>query len=274
MKRLSRRSLLLSTFAAFAKTGGVQLGVCENPEAFSKAEQLGFDYFEPSALRIAAMSDAAFTAFRDQVLRSRIRCMSVNKLMLAKVVGPEVNLDAVSNYLDSTLDRCRALGCRIVVWGSAASRQVPEGYSRDAAWSQIKTFLTRAGDMAKSKDLLIAIEPLRKQESNIINTGAEALRLVEEIDHPQVKMIIDYYHMRIEKEDPEIVRTAKAEIVHMHFANPAGRRWPKQLDEDPEYARFFDILRQVRYEGGLSLEGNGKIEDDGAAGLDFFRHQL
>src|SRR5258708_6461471 len=171
----SRRAILFSLgAAAFAKAGRVELGVCGNPDAFAKAEQWGFDYFEPPAAAIATMSEAAFASFREHVLASRIRCLSFNSLIRTlRVVGADANLDAVSAYLDSTLDRCRQLGGRIAVWGSASSRAVPEGFSRDEAWRQIKAFLSRAGDIAKARQMTIAIEPLRRQESNIVNTAEE-----------------------------------------------------------------------------------------------------
>jgi D-psicose/D-tagatose/L-ribulose 3-epimerase len=276
---LSRRSVLCSLSAlavpAFSKAGRVELGVCGRPEDFVKADTWGFDYYEPGAAAIAEMSDAAFATYRDRLLASRLRCRSFNSLIRTmKVVGADVNLDAVAAYLDSTLERCRQLGAKVAVWGSASSRNVPEGYAREEGWTQIKTFLRRAGDIAKSKQIVIGIEPLRKQESNIINTGAEALRLVHEVNHPHVKMIIDYYHMRIENEDPEIVRTAREHIVHMHFANPSGRRWPRLASEDPMYSRFFQIVKEVGYSGGLSIEGSGKFEDDAEASLKFFNEQL
>ena len=275
-RRISRRALLLSSAAAaFAKTGGVEFGVCGSPDNFQKAVDFGFDYYEPSAAAISTMTDAQFASFRDAVLASRIRCRSFNSLIRTlKVVGPEADLEAVSKYLDSTLDRCRQCGASIAVWGSASSRNVPDGYPRDKAWTEIKTFLARAGDIAKTRNMVIAIEPLRKQESNIINTGAEALRLIGEVKHPQVQMIIDYYHLRVEQEDPEIVRRARPHIVHMHFANPTGRRWPRDASEDPVYPRFFEIVKQSGYSGGLSIEGTGTFEQDAAQSLAFFRSQL
>jgi len=282
--RLTRRALLAATagaalaqLSAFAKIRGVELGVTGRAEDFPKADQYGFDYFEPGGSAIAGMTDTAFAAFRDQVKASRIYCQSVITLISnpkLKVVGPDVDLDAVSSYLDSAFDRFKSLGVSVAVWGSAGSRRVPEGYSRDTAWDQIKAFLARAGVIAKAKQIVIGIEPLRKQESNIINTGAEALKLVHEVNHPAVQMIIDYYHLRVENEDPEIVRTAKDHIVHLHFANPTGRRWPHSPDEDPVYGRFFQILKEIDYKGGLSIEGNGTFEADAAASLAFFKNEL
>ena len=278
-RNLSRRGLLVSLSAAalpvFAKTGNVEIGVCGSVENFEKAEQWGFDYYEPAVAAVAALSDADFSAFSKRVLASRIRCKRFNSFIRSGVVvGPNVNKDALTAYMNSALDRCRELGASIIVWGSAGSRNVPDGYSRDLAWEQIKTFLHYAGDIAGARNLIVAIEPLRKQESNIINTGAEALRLVHEVNHPHVKMIIDYYHLRVEKEDPDILRKARAEIVHLHFANPTGRRWPRSEDEDPVYREFFQTVKQVDYRGGLSIEGQGTFEADATASLAFFKQEL
>src|SRR6516162_3982762 len=257
---MNRRWFLKATVGAtglaaaqvVSKAGAVEIGVCAGTEDLGKAERWGFDYLEPAAAAIAALSGTEFERVRRQVLASRLRCRSFNSLIRTMyVVGSEANLDAVSMYLDSVLDRCRRLGARVVVWGSASSRNIPTGYSREQTWQEITRFLHRAGDIAKSHELLIGIEPLRKQESNIINAGAEALRLVDEIKHPNVKMIIDYYHLRTENENPDILVRAREHVVHLHFANPNGRRWPKSADEDPEYGRFFQLVKQIGYTGGL-----------------------
>jgi len=279
MKPLSRRGMLLTLGAAalpaLAKTGNVELGVCGSIENFDKADKYGFDYYEPAVAALSTLSDQDFSAFSKKVLASRLRCKRFNSFIRTlMVVGPKVDKDALTAYMNASLDRCRELGASIIVWGSSGSRNVPEGYSRDLAWEQIKTFLHYAGDIAGSRNLIVAIEPLRKQESNIINTGAEALRLVHEVNHPHVKMIIDYYHLRVEKEDPDILRKGREQIVHLHFANPTGRRWPHSEDEDPVYADFFKTVKDVDYRGGLSIEGTGTFEADATASLDFFKREL
>jgi len=276
---LSRRALLLSAGAAalpaLARSGIVDIGVCGPVDDFSKAEQFGFDYFEPAAADVSALSDADFAAFHARVSKSRIRCECFNSFIRTlQVVGPKVDREALTAYLNRTLDRCHALGATVIVWGSASSRNVPDGYSRETAWQEIKSYLALAGDLAKSRNIVIGIEPLRKQESNIINTGAEAYRLVREMQHPNVKMIIDYYHLRVEKEDPEILVEARDAIVHLHFANPNGRVWPKSPTEDPVYAKFFELLKKSGFRGGLSIEGTGTFEADAAASLAFFKKEL
>jgi D-psicose/D-tagatose/L-ribulose 3-epimerase len=274
----NRRDVLLAlagALPAFAKIDGVKIGVSGGMENFSKAEAVGFDYFEPNVALLSVLSDEAFAEIRKQVQASRIRCECCNNFIRTlKVVGPSVDSAALKAYMNKMLDRCRELGATIVVWGSAGSRNVPEGFSRETAWSQIKEFLSYAGDLARSKEIVLAIEPLRHPDSNIINTGAEALRLVHEVNHPNVKTMIDYYHMRSEKEDSKILVEAAAEIVHLHFANPEGRKWPKSPDEDPEYARFFALMKQIHYKQRLSIEGRGTLDADAPASLEFFRHEM
>ena len=253
----------------------VEFGVCTVPAAFAKVVQYGFDYIEPAAADIAAMSEAVFGDYKRQVLASPIRCECFNSFIRElRVDGDDVNSDALRNYMDLALTRCRELGGKIVVWGSAGSRNVPPGFSRDRAWQQIVDFLRLADEVARQKGIVIAIEPLRTQESNIINTGAEAQKLVHQVNRPNVRMIIDYYHLRVMKEDPEIIWSARKDIVHFHFANPDGRIWPKSPSEDPEYAQFFAMVKKIRFRGGISIEGRGDIDADAAESLAFFRSEL
>ena len=276
---VSRRALLVSLAAAAipaeARTGPVKIGVCGSAADFGKAEQFGFDYFEPAAAAIAGLSAQEFADFEKRVSHSRIRCEAFNSFIRSlQVVGPSVDREAVTAYVRSTLDRCRALGGEIVVWGSAGSRNVPEGFSREEAWKQIRSFLAAAGEIARERKIVLAIEPLRKQESNILNTCAESLRMVKEVDHPNVKTIVDYYHLREEKEDPSILEQGRGDIVHLHFANPNGRLWPKKADEDAEYGRFFEYVKKTRYAARISIEGRGSYETDAAASQEFFKNFL
>jgi sugar phosphate isomerase/epimerase len=284
MMQSSRRKFLagLSVLAgalrtsASGRTGGVEIGVCADAAHFGDALRYGFDYFEPDTAELVAMDEARFGEFRAQVLKSPIRCKSFQSFIRElQVVGPNVSNEEVRAYVDETLGRCRQLGGEVMVWGSKESRNVPAGFSRDRAWQQIQDFLRMAGDVARRHQMVIGIEPLRRQESNIINTAGEALRLVHEVNHPHVKISVDYYHLRQEKEDPAILWEARREIVHFHFANPADRRWPRSVSEDPEYyRRFFDLVKKIEFHGGMSIEGAGTFEGDAAASLRFFAEML
>jgi D-psicose/D-tagatose/L-ribulose 3-epimerase len=278
---VTRRTFLASAAAALVcptargRARSVKIGVCTRDVA--GAAKYGFDYVEPAAAEIAAMSKDQFRAFSDLVLGSPLRCYAFNSFIRRsdlKVVGPEVPTSALKEYLEECLPRCRHLGASIVVWGSAGSRNVPEGFSREQARDQIAAFLKMAGEVARRFHVIIAIEPLRRQESNILNTGAEALEMVHRVNHPNIRMIIDYFHLREENEDPRIIEIGRREIVHLHFANPHGRVWPRDLVEDDHYAAFFEYLKKINYSGGISIEGQGSFEKDARASREFFRQAL
>jgi D-psicose/D-tagatose/L-ribulose 3-epimerase len=254
--------------------GKVKLGVCTSDIA--DAVKYGFDYIEPAAAEIAGMSEEQFRQYADKVLGSPIRCEAFNSFIRRpelKVLGNDVPTGALTDYVEACLARCRKLGASIVVWGSAGSRNVPEGFSRERAQEQIAGFLQMAGGIARRYGIVIAIEPLRRQESNILNTGAESLEMVRRVNHPNVRMIIDYFHLREENESPRIVETARNEIVHLHFANPHGRVWPHEFNEDAQYESFFRYLKNG-YSGRISIEGRGSFDADAAPSLAFFRKAL
>lgn len=290
---ISRRTLLGAAAAAivlpksWAAYKKYIFGVVAPTADFDKSVKYGFDYHEPSVCEVAGMSDDEFTRFKDHVLASPIRCLRLNfftsppagfKLPVVRVVGPDVDKNAVRDYVQKSLHRCRQLGAQIVVWGSSASRTVPDGYSREKAWEQIQDFLRMTDPIARAHNIIVAIEPIRSPSCNILTTGAEVFKMQQELNRPNIKMMIDYYQMRFMNESPEILWTARKEIVHIHFANPnLGHRtsaWPRNPDEDPEYAHFFSLVKKINYSGGISIEAKGTYQECAAASLAFFKEEL
>lgn len=269
---------------AWAGVGNCQFGVVASAAEFADAVKYGFDYHEPSVCEVANMSDEAFTRFRDEVLASPIRCKSLNfftsppaylsKLPIQYVVGEHVSMDGLKEYVTRSMDRCKQLGAECVVWGSSDSRRVPEGFSRDRAWNQIRDFLRMSDPIARSNGIVIGIEPIRAQSGNILTTGAETMKMVHYVDRPNIKMIIDYYQMTSMHESPDIILTAGKDIVHFHFARMDPHGWPTLQDNDPGYAPFFANIKKIGYSGGISIEAPGSYAKDAAPSLAFFREEL
>ena len=279
--KLSRRALMAGAFAgaaarAYGRIGSVEFGVCEPAAHFEQAVAFGFDYYEPEASEIAAMDDGAFAQFKARVLRSPIRCKAFRSFIRShKIVGGDVRPDDLHAYVNRTMARCREVGCEVMVFGSGGARNVPPGFPRERAMDQLRGFLRAAGDAARRHGMVIGIEQLRREESNVINTVGEALALAHEVAHPNVRIIVDYYHLRKTNENPDVMWKARHDIVHLHFANPSGRVWPKRPEEDPEYRHFFRIVREMNYRGGLTIEApNGSMEKDAEASLRFFAEML
>jgi sugar phosphate isomerase/epimerase len=238
----------------------------------------GFDYIEPAVSKeVMILDDAAFEKARARAAAAPIRVEVMNWFIPPeiKLTGPDADPAKIRAYVEKALARAEALGAKVIVFGSGGSRSVPDGISRDRARDQIRDFLRLCGETVFNRGygMVIGIEPLRKAESNILNTAAESLALARAVNHPKVRIIVDFYHLAIENESPDVLLDAKDWIVHIHFANPhQGRVFPKHESEDPRYAHFFRNLAKIGYRGRISLEANtANFAEDAREGLSFLR---
>ncbi len=251
--------LSLSGSASAQAPGQMRVGVCLEAARFEAAEAAGFDYVEIGASRVAALTEEEFQKLTADVKRLRIPVAAANGFIpgTIKLVGPEIDKSAQEAYVARTLGRLKTLGVSTVVFGSGAARRVPDGFSGDEAFGQLVDFCRRIAPLARDHAITIVIEPLRKQETNIINSAKEGLRLVKAVDRPEIKLLVDYYHLSEEAESPDVLLEAGASIAHIHVANPKGRVYPLSADES-DYGRFFRNLCAIGYKGGVSVEASTK----------------
>jgi sugar phosphate isomerase/epimerase len=237
----------------------VQVGFCTPLKNIDAAKAAGFDYLELGTSEIAALSDADFDAALAHVKALGMPAPVTNLFLPAtlKVTGPQIDRDEQMRYVRKAFDRLARLGTGLVVFGSGGARRVPDGVAKEEAFAQLVDFGRRAAAEGQRHGITIAVEPLRQQETNIVNSAAEGLALVKAIDHPNFQLMIDFYHLASEHEDPAIVLEARDHIRHLHMANPQGRVFPLAWDEY-EYAPFFAALRQIGYDKRISVEAADK----------------
>jgi len=249
-----------------------------NPLAdIDKIGAWGFDYIEPAVMQTMELSDTEFKAALAKARASRIRVEAMNMFLPGslKVTGPSVDREKVRAYVAKALARAEALGVKVVDFGSAAARSVPAGFPREQAWRQLQEFLRDCGDHIASRKygMVIAIEPMQRAESNIVNSIEEAWKLARDTNHPKVRIMADLYHLAVENEDPAVILEAGPYIVHSHISNPGrGRVFPRDEAENPLYAAFFGNLKRIGYSGRMSVEANpNDLESDAKAGLEFMK---
>lgn len=235
----------------------VKVGYCTGLRNLEAAKAAGFDYVELSATEIAGLTDADFDAAAAKIKQLGIATPVANLFLpgTMKVTGPDINAGQQMAHVTKALTRLSKLGTEIVVFGSGTARRVPDGFAKDEAFKQLVDFGRRAAGVARANGITIAIEPLRKQETNIINSAGEGLELVNAIADPNFQLMIDFYHLASEQEDPAIVIRARDHIRHLHMANPTGRVFPQKWEEF-DYAPFFANLRTIGYDKRISVEGN------------------
>jgi D-psicose/D-tagatose/L-ribulose 3-epimerase len=216
--------------------------------------RMGFDYIELSLAALAALAETDFAALARRIAQSGIRCEACNNFFPPRVrlTGPEACLTTALEYATGAMDRAARLGVQTIVFGSSGAKNVPAGFDMRAAWRQIVELLQAIGPLAQARSITIAIEPLNRQESNIVNRAAEGLKLAREVNHPHIQLLVDYYHLMMEHESPEVVIRAGDAVRHLHFARVEGRSFPRHADDAMRL--FFRLVRQAGYRGRCSIE--------------------
>ena len=224
-------------------------------EHVEKIKKAGYDYIELPLAQIMDLSAKEFITLEKKMEEFNMPCEACNNFFPARIrlTGENCNINEILEYVEGALNRAALLGAKTIVFGSAGAKNVPAGFSHEEALSQILFLLRKIGRYAEKSGITIVIEPLNKLESNIINTVEDGLKLAKGVNRENVKLLVDYYHLSVEKEGLEVLKKAGESIRHVHFARPEGRVFPCSQDSE-EYALFFEKLKEIGYEGGISIE--------------------
>ena len=235
----------------------MQFGVCGGPDLARIAKEEGYDYFEWSVggLLHPRESEDVFQAALAEARAVGLPCPAVNVFIPAdlKITGPEVNRQALEAFAETALRRAEIAGVEVIVFGSGGARRIPDGFDAAQGWQQMVSFARWLGPAAEKHHVTIAIEHLNKTETNLINTAEEAAELIREVNHPNIRLLVDGYHWAKDQNAASGIVNNASLIVHAHIATAEGRRTPRP--EDP-CTPFFDVLRKAGYNGRLSFEGS------------------
>lgn len=124
----------------------------------------------------------------------------------------------------------------------------PTKKARDNAVAALK----RLAIAAQAKGITLGLEPVNRYESNLLNTGSQALEMIKDIGEPNVVVHLDIYHMNIEEQDlvsPVLEAGNKLGYVHIG-ASHRGPLGTGNIDFDS----FFGALAKIGYKGTITFE--------------------
>ena len=232
----------------------MKIGFCASLDRVEEVAAAGFDAIEPPMNALAALEEKAFEDALARVETAGIPVRSFNcmfpgaLLLLSRDTGD----GDIARYLNGAFSRVRRLGGQVAVFGSGKSRFRPADMPYGEAFRRLTEVTRLIGDIAGEYGVTAVIEPLNRRETNMINSVAEGADLAAAADHPQVKLLADYYHIAVEGEPVEdIVRVGG--IAHAHIAAPEGRRAPLEAEEG--FSRMFSAMKRTGYAGMISVEG-------------------
>ena len=124
-------------------------------------------------------------------------------------------------------------------------------------------------DTLVTHNVTLAIEPLNRFETFFLNTAADAAKLCDEVNHPNVGILFDTFHANIEEKDIAAgYRTLGRHLKHVHTCeNDRGIPGSGHI----EWPAVFQALRDLGYDGWLTIESFGFALGDLSAAAAIWR---
>lgn len=221
---------------------------------FPKIAEMGFDTVEIAVEDPSLIDGLAVKRALDRYQLKAIVCGAFGPDRDLTHEDPRVHKQCM-DYISSCMDLCVLWGVPFFsgpMYSAVGKARMLEPDQRKAEWNLAVKNLRLVCDMAANRGLKIAIEPLNRFESDLINTAEDVSRLVEDINHPAAGILLDGFHMNIEEPDLfKAITLAGDKLLHIQVAeNYRGTPGSGQTNWQ-EYKR---ALETIRYEGTVTIE--------------------
>ena len=247
------------------KKGRMLFGVCCGPDQVAQLKEIGYDFWEwnGAAAFIPTKSDEEWKRHRDEhILSAPLPIRSVNGFLPGnfRLTGPKASFEEPLKYAETLCRRADEVGLKTVVFGSGGARNVPGDICGpkeqkplpEKGVEQYTEFCRQLAARISDLKVCVVIEPLRPNESNIVNYVWQGLQIVEDVNSPRIQQLADLFHMIMGREPADSIVQAGCRLKHVHIAEKETRQYPGKDDYD--FSPYFAALRKIGYSGGVSCE--------------------
>jgi len=221
---------------------------------FSKIKEMGYDSVEipvedPELINVGVVKKA----LADNDLKPII-CGAFGPTRDLTREDPAVHQNCFE-YVEACFKISAELGASFVagpMYSAVGKARLLPPDERKAEWNLAVKNLRKVCLIAEKYGQQIALEPLNRFESDLVNTAEDVVRMVKDIDHPAAKILLDSFHMTIEERNLQTaIETAGKDLIHFQVSeNYRGMPGSGQT-------RWKDIktaLENINYEGAVSIE--------------------
>ncbi len=243
-----RIPLGLSTFVLASPFSDADLGV------FGKVKAWGYDQVEvciedPALLTPGKVSAAAAAEGLE--------------VLICGAFGPERDLSSDEprrrsgglDYLKHCVEFAAEVGSPWVsgpMYAATGQARLLEAAERQAQWERAVESLSEVAAVAGGCAVSLAVEPLNRFETDLVNTVEQGVRLCRDVGAANVGLMLDTFHMNIEERDlPAAIASAGSYLFHFQ-ASENDRGTPGAGHTD--WAGVVQALRDVDYRGSIVVE--------------------
>ena len=258
-----------------AEGGRILFGACRGPDDVKLMASIGYGFWEWNVgAAFAPEKDAEWwKARRDKIAALPLPLRSCNGFIPSKfrLTGPKADHAPALAYAETALRRAEEVGVKTVVFGSGGARNVPGDFTIAGQVPDLERGVTQYAGFCRElcrrvadlKTVQVVIEPLRPNESNIVNYVWQGVQICEDVNSPRLAQLADVFHMMMGRESAASIVAADKWLKHCHIASYGTRSFPGSDPETVGLLRpYFAALRSIGYAGGVSCEcGWGEAKD-------------
>jgi D-psicose/D-tagatose/L-ribulose 3-epimerase len=223
-------------------------------DLFDRVKAIGFDILE---ICVEDPETIDAPAIHDRAARTGV------SITICGAFGPTRDLSSEDvavrqaglSYLERCIDFAGVLGSPFVsgpMYAAVGNTRLLDERARGDQWQRAVGSLKSAAAYAAGQGVKLAIEPLNRFETDLVNTVDQGLRLIDDVEADNVGLLLDTFHMNIEEKDiPAAIRRAAGRIVEFHAcSNDRGTPGEDHLP----WSEIAAALREVRFEGPVVIE--------------------
>ena len=158
-------------------------------------------------------------------------------------------------YIIQCLDLCNEWDATFLagpMYSAVGKARMVSSEQRKIEWERAVSNIRKVCMLAHERSLEIALEPLNRFESDMINTADDVMRLIRDVNHPAAKVLLDGFHMAIEERNIEHAITSVGDkLIHVQVSE--NYRGTPGTGQTPWNA-FKKGLGNINYQGAISIE--------------------
>lgn len=189
----------------------------------------------------------------------------------ANLISPDPAVrDRGVDMLKQTLDCCQALGTYSLNGPLHSGLGIFSGKApSQREWEWGVENLKKVAEHAAVCDVLLGIEFLNRFETYFLTCTADAVKLVHEIDHPNCRLMYDTFHAHIEEKN--IAESILACADHLILVHTSENDRSTPGSGGVNWKTTFDTLKEIQYDGWLTIEAFGQSLEDLTAATKIWR---
>jgi D-psicose/D-tagatose/L-ribulose 3-epimerase len=227
----------------------------ESLNLLDKAKAMGFDSFE---FGLESVSDVDPIKLKERAQATGLR------LVICGAFGPDRDLTHEDpairanslDYITKALEICAKSGCPTLAgpsYSAVGKRRHVSAEQKKVEWDLAVKGLKEAAKRAANLGVRIAVEPLNRFETDLLNTSEQCERLLNDIGEKNVGFHLDTFHMNIEEKDTyEAIKRAKGRLFHFHTCE--NDRGTPGSGKNIDWEGTAKALKEIGYDGDAVIE--------------------